>query len=62
MMRRVRIPPIAWVDALAVLGLGLLALGIALLTVPAAALVVVGIALLIYAVAVSASTTDSAGK
>jgi hypothetical protein len=48
-----RLPPVAIVDVVAVVGLVVLAWGVALLVEPAAALVVVGLALLLYAIAAS---------
>lgn len=46
------VPPVSWLDALAVVGLALLALGVGLVSIPAA-LVVVGAALLLFAILAS---------
>ena len=55
MMNRMKLPRLAGIDVVAIVGLTLLATGVGLMFVPAAALVVVGLAFVLYAIAVSAA-------
>lgn len=58
MISRMKLPPITFIDVVALVGLVLCAIGVGLLFEPAAALVFVGAVLLVYAVAVAAGTAQ----